>query len=244
LVAAAPAAPVFFAVQLPPVTLHRVDVGGTDDQLIITLVADGPIAGQLEQASGGTPRLFVDLHGVKPRADTVTPVNRGPVLRVRIGVHTTQPPVTRVVLDLSTMPPARIDRSEVAGQLRIIIGADPRQSAAVATPTEADLLKQQRTWCLEVSDRLAALVKQHAPSTSQAQMLATITAWEKFEREVEARKLAAPLQPVHHALLQSIRLGRIAATHLQRREAELAAAAIAGARLLLNTARDRLAAMP
>jgi hypothetical protein len=223
--------------------LQRVEVSGTDEQLIITLVADGPISGQLEPATGGATRLFVDLHGVRPRADAVTPVNRGPVLRVRVGMHTAQPPVTRVVLDLSVMPQARIERSEVPGHLHIVVGTAPRVDAAAAAPTEADLLRQQHAWCRDVSDRLAALIERHAPSTSQAAMLATLTAWATFEGEVEARKIAAPLQPVHHTLLQSIRLGRIAATHLQRREAEQAAAAIAGARLLLNTARDRLAAM-
>ena len=240
----APAATIYAAAQTPIVTLQRVEVSGTDNQLIITLIADGPISGRLEQASGGATRLFVDLHGVRPRADAVTPVNRGPVLRVRVGLHTAQPPVTRVVLDVAPIPAARIERGEIPGQLRIIIGASNDSATALPPATEADVLRSQRAWCVEVADRLGALIDRHAPSTSQAHMLATMTAWEKFEREVDGHKLAEPLQPVHHALLQSIRLARIAAAHLQRREAEQAAAAIAGARLLLNTARDRLEAMP
>jgi hypothetical protein len=220
------------------VTLQRVEVGGTDERLVITLTADGPISGHLEEIPGSTTRLFVDLDGVRPRVDAVTPVNRGAVLRVRVGLHSAQPPVTRVVLDVSRLPASRIEPGDSDAQLRIVIGD---VAVAADAPPAEELLQRDRAWCLDISARLAALLDELKPSTSQAEMLARSTAWEKLEREVDGRKLVTPLQPIHHTLLQSIRLARIAAGHLRAREPDQAAAALAGARLLLHTAQDKLA---
>jgi hypothetical protein len=74
-------------------------------------------------------------------------------------------------------------------------------------------------------------------------MLAALAAWEALEREAAARQLSAAMQPIHFMLLQSARLGRIATTQQNARESDQAAAALAGARLLLNTALTRLESM-
>ena len=228
-------------------TLRSVHIEGPAERLVITLTADVPISGRLQQISGGSTRLFVDLQGVRPQVDAVTPVDRGPVLRIRVGLNSAQPPVTRVVLDVSTAPPARIERGDGEGQLRIVVGAPDATAAAVAPPSTPTLSpsdsRQDRAWCVDLADRVAALLDRQVPSTSQAVMMAETVAWEELEREVAQRSIGPALQSIHFSLLQALRLGRIATTYRNAREFDQAAAAHAGARLLLNTTRDRLASL-
>jgi hypothetical protein len=214
--------------------LRAIHVDGTSEQLVITLKADGPLEGALQQIPGATTRVFIDLTGVRPQVDAVIPVDRGPVLRIRTALHRAQPPVTRVVLDVSRLPVARLERGESARELRIVVG-----EAAGTTPESASGARD-KAWCLEVTGRLAAMLDGQTPSTSQPVMLAASTAWESLEREVAARQVSSPFQPIHFMLLQAVRLGRIGTTHQQTHQAEQAAAALAGARLMLNTALTRL----
>jgi hypothetical protein len=230
------------AEQRPAVHLRDIDVQGTDEALVVTLTADGPIDGRLQQAPGGTTRLYVDLRGVRPQVPALTPVNRGPVLRIRVALNSADPLITRVVLDVSNAPTARIERGESEHQLRIVVGESIGPAAPGRTEPEAAAPPStiESQWCGEVADRLSALLDDSAPSTSQPAMLAAVSAWDALERDVAARKVSQPLQPVHFMLLQAVRLGRIAATYRNARDFEQAAAAQSGARLLLNTARDRL----
>lgn len=226
--------------------LRRIDVAGTDDQLVITLHADGPISGRLQQLAGGTTRLFVDLDGVRPQVEALTPVNRGPVLRIRVALHRAQPPVTRVVLDVSNAPPSRVERGDSERELRIIIGGDAGQAVVPPslTPSVAPTVgAQEKAWCADLVERLTALLEKQTPSTSQPEMLAAVTAWDALEREVSGRQASKALQPVHFSLLQAVRLGRIAATQRNAREFDQANAALAGARLLVATARTKLEGM-
>jgi hypothetical protein len=175
--------------------------------------------------------------------DALTPVNHGPVLRIRVALNRANPPVTRVVLDVSNAPAARIERGETDHALRIIVGAVPQTPAAMekaAGAASAMAPAAEVVWCRDVAERLSGLLDNSTPSTSQPAMLAAATAWEALEREIEVRKVSGALQPIHYMLLQSVRLGRIAATYRNGREFEQAAAAQSGARLLLNTAEDRL----
>ena len=234
------------ATQNGAVVLRDLEVEGDAEQVVITLTADGPIAGELQRIAGGATRLYVDLEGVRPRIDALTPVNRGPVLRIRVALNSANPPVTRVVLDVSNAPPARIEPGETDHALRIIVGALPQTPAAMEKPAgaaSATAPAAEVVWCRDVAERLSGLLDNSTPSTSQPAMLAAAAAWEALEREIEARKVSAALQPVHFMLLQSVRLGRIATTYRNGRELEQAAAAQSGARLLLNTAEDRLEQM-
>jgi hypothetical protein len=230
--------------------LRDLRIDGADQALVVTLTADGPISGRLQQITTGQPRLFVDLSGVRPQVDPVTVVNQGPVLRVRVGLHSAEPPATRVVLDVSSGATARLEHGDTDRQLRIVVSdrssaGDRKRAEKVVPDTRLGAAKVDQQWCSELADRLTAMLeKQTAPSTSQPAMLAALTEWQDLERTVAAKQVAASLQSVHFALLQAIRLARIAATYRNTREFDQANAARAGARLLVNTARARLAEMP
>ena len=219
--------------QTPTVTLRKVEVGGREEHVVIALMADGPIAGRLQRIAGTPVRFFIDLQNVLSGVDAVTPVNRGGLVRIRVGLNQANPPVTRVVLEVSSDLALHVERGPTDHELRIVVGDD--KSAAAATDV---------TWCVELADRLATLLDNQAPITSQPAQLAEETAWMELERELNARAPAASLQSIHFMLVQSARLGRIAATQRRAREMDQAAAGQAGARLLLDTARARLAELP
>jgi type IV pilus secretin PilQ/predicted competence protein len=65
-------------------------------------------------------RLVLDFAGVSPAVKATTAVGNGPVDRVRVAVHSTQPLVTRVVVDLTGPVAYRVDQSE--GGLAIVFG--------------------------------------------------------------------------------------------------------------------------
>jgi hypothetical protein len=218
------------AEQASAVTLRHLQVAGSEAHVVITLAADGPISGRLQRIAGDPVRFFVDLQNVRSGVDAVTPVNRGGLLRIRAGLNQADPPVTRVVLEVSNEVALRVERGTTDHELRIVAGDD--QSAAARTDV---------TWCVELAERLATLLDRQAPITSQPAQLAEETAWSELERELNAKTLTGSLQAIHFTLVQSARLGRIAATQRRARELDQAAAGYAGARLLLDTARARLA---
>jgi hypothetical protein len=236
------------------VVLRNVEVSGSDEQLLITLTADGPVTGRLQEVPGPQPRRYVDLHGVRPQVTAVTPVNRGPLLRVRVALNMAEPPVTRVVLDMSMSASARIERGASDNELRIIVGegqsvttestARPAAKAPASPRVEsAPSAEDDLRWCRDLADRLAGMLETQAPITSQPAMTAAAAAWEQFEREFDSRKVAQAAQSIHFSLLQATRLGRIATSYRNARQFDQANAALAGARLLLNNARAQLAAV-
>jgi hypothetical protein len=227
-------APPADANQSPAVTLRQLLVAGNDERLVITLTADGPISGRLEHVQGSPARFFIDLQNALSRVEAVTPVNRAGVVRIRVALNEANPPVTRVVFDVSRDVSSRVERGATERELRVIVGAEDGSDA-----TNGDVV-----WCGEIADRLAALLEAPAPITSQPAQLAEETAWADLERELAGKTVSGQLQSIHFMLLQSARLGRIAAANRRVREPEQAAAGQAGARLLLDTARARLAEFP
>lgn len=212
-------------------TLTGIRVGDDEGQVVITLTATGPISGQLQKIAGAPTRVFVDLRGVTADVATVTPVNRGAVLRVRVGKHAGNPPTTRVVVDLARDETADLERGATDQELRVVFGASGVRVA--------DLV-----WCVALTDRVMALLEQPATPASPAAMLATTVAWDGLEHEVRGRNVAPLVQSVHAMLLDAVRLGRIGFAHPSETAPEQAAAARAGARLLVDTARLRLSALP
>ena len=70
----------------------------------VILTGNGKLtAARVEQA--GDHRLFLDFPGVSPQMAAVTAIGKDPVERVRVGVNSQDPLVTRVVIDLRTAAP-------------------------------------------------------------------------------------------------------------------------------------------
>ena len=114
-----------------PGVLETVEISSSDSDLIVRLRGRGRIRGTLQEIAGEPFRVFIDLEGVIPEVPAVTPVGWGSVERVRTALNQPQPPVTRVVLDLSSPQRYRLDEGTDDDELRIVVsaqGAEPGQT--------------------------------------------------------------------------------------------------------------------
>ena len=81
------------------------------------------------------PRLFLDFPDVRSGVPSVTPVELGPVERVRVAPNSRTPLVTRVVLDLRWPAAYRIETPETSErELRVIVLNDEASRAEPAIP--------------------------------------------------------------------------------------------------------------
>jgi hypothetical protein len=225
-----------------PISLRAISVDEINGTFVVTLNADGPIASRLQRLPGSPERLFLDLPGVQPKVVAHTPVDQGPILRVRVGLNAVDPLVTRVVIDLTARPPARLEAGANGHELRVVIGreAEPALSARPPRPGPASVAADA-SWCRDFAARLEALLQAPAAVTP-ATAMATDAAWAALEEEAGARKPAQPFESIHTMLEQAVRLARIATGG--RHRLDEAAAARSGARLLIDAARARLADLP
>jgi hypothetical protein len=95
---------------------------------IVSIAADGPLPPPTIGTVDGPPRIFLDFAGVRARVPAVTQSADPRVVRVRVALNSTQPLITRVVIDLAAHVPHRIEQS--AGRLLVVVG----DSAPVALP--------------------------------------------------------------------------------------------------------------
>jgi type IV pilus assembly protein PilQ len=108
-----------------------------DQGVGISLVGDGPmIAATVEEARHQPPRVLLDFRGLSARGlPAVTEINRNGIHRVRVGVNSLTPLVTRVVIDLESRREYRI---ELAGanseELRVLFDEAPARQQPPAPP--------------------------------------------------------------------------------------------------------------
>ncbi len=217
-------------------TLRKIDVDVAGSVYVVTLTADAPLSSRLHRLPGTPARLYLDLDGIVPAVAAHTPVDRGPLVRIRAGLNTANPPITRVVVDLTVASAARLERGATDNQLRIVIGA-PETVASGDRPVETSL-PVDALWCRDFAARVESLLQ--APlAPPGASAMAAQAVWQSLEREADARRASGAVETIRFALLQAVRLGKIWAT--ERQAPDQAAAARAGARLLLEDAQTRLA---
>jgi type IV pilus assembly protein PilQ len=134
---ASPAArPARTAATVPPRATKLVGIRSAvvNGETVVTLSGNGPLMpGSVTEAEDLPARVVVDLPGV---TFTVPPQNSatGAVRRVRVGMNSRVPPVTRVVLDLERATPFRVERT--GDNVAVIFDGRPTSEAPVA-PAQA-----------------------------------------------------------------------------------------------------------
>ena len=123
-------------------TIKDTRISRQGDLSIVTIEADGPLptptVGQLDSP----PRFFMDFPDVSTATRGASGGSGGAVLRVRVALHSTEPRITRVVIDLAQKQPIRTEAEEQEqGRFKILIGAttpqpNPPPVAAEPKPRE------------------------------------------------------------------------------------------------------------
>lgn len=236
-----------------PNALVEVSLMGSLDQVVIGLVGSESLSGEVHEIRATPFRLFVDLVDVVPRVDAVTPVNQGGVRQVRVALNQSNPPVTRVVLDLTHRAPYRVEEDPDSHELRIIVGGvtaarptpskSPAESRAssfgVTSPT---ILEEYADWFGQLAQDVDRILSSDAvpegPSGATPEIV--YPEWQRLQLAFEMGSPPLSLQAAHDLLETAMRLGRVGATgRLDNPTPETdRAAARAGASLLVMRARD------
>ena len=212
--------------QANPNVLREVSFEGDQHHVVIRLVGEAPLAGELRELSTPPFRVFLDLVNVSPGVAPVTVVGKGGVRQVRVALNQANPPVTRVVLDLEKPSTYRLQKDATRNVLTITVG-EPRDDVVAYT-----------AWFDRTSGKLRRLLKQETQasrSTATAPLAAT---WKTLHVDSEAVHAPRPLQVAHDLLETSINLGLAAAERRRDGQAPAdTAAAHASAAMLLDRAQ-------
>jgi type IV pilus secretin PilQ/predicted competence protein len=107
----------------------------------VSLLGAGRLtATSVQMAKDAPPRLLIDLPNVTSALPTVTPIDQGPVARVRIGLNPKSPLVTTVTFDLNRRAPYRVEQSPDGQDLTVVFESpspavlEPASAPKAATP--------------------------------------------------------------------------------------------------------------
>jgi type IV pilus assembly protein PilQ len=101
----------------------------------VTLYGSGRlIASRVDTPADGTPRLVLDLANATSAVPRTTAVGEGPVDKVRIGLSSSAPLMTQVVMDLTRRVPYRIETSPDGHELTVVFDPpSPTSEGALAS---------------------------------------------------------------------------------------------------------------
>jgi hypothetical protein len=115
-------------------SVRSIAIAAIGNDAVVTIEADGPLPTPTVGAIDGPPRIFLDFAGVRTKAPAATPSSDPRIRRVRVALHSLQPLVTRVVVDLAALQPHRIQQGP--NQVKVFIGG-ASAPAPVAPPPVA-----------------------------------------------------------------------------------------------------------
>jgi hypothetical protein len=123
-----------------PARVQHVAVFGVGSAIEVEIQSSGAVTPQA-QIIAGPDRIVIDFPGTLPAADLRTmQVNRGALKTIRAGLFSTNPPVTRVVLDLSE--PQKYQIFSVRNTVMLKVGpvkaAEPKLTDAVLTSVSTE----------------------------------------------------------------------------------------------------------
>jgi hypothetical protein len=114
--------------QAPQAKVQKISVG-PQDPIQLQVQTSVPVVPQAQVISN-PERLIIDIPSAVPgSALRGLPVNRNEVKRIRVGLFSTSPPVTRIVLDLNSPEPYRI--TPMASGFTVTLGNGPLNAARI-----------------------------------------------------------------------------------------------------------------
>jgi type IV pilus assembly protein PilQ len=132
--APAPAAPA-----VPATAIERIRSSRLGDATVVTLIGDGHLAPARVTESDTAPRrLILDFPNVISRAPSSTDIGSTFVKRVRVGLNSSQPLITRVVMEIDQSAMYHVQRDGDAGRdLSVVFTRAQADSPVLIAPLEA-----------------------------------------------------------------------------------------------------------
>jgi hypothetical protein len=126
------------ASQTKPLILKSVQVSSEGDAVVVVIEADGPLPMPTTGRLDSPARFFLDFPGViagtRGSGD-----GSAPVTRVRVALNSSNPPVTRVVLDLAQQGSIQVEAdARDSGRIRILVGGSTRGAAETPLTPSAE----------------------------------------------------------------------------------------------------------
>jgi hypothetical protein len=119
-------------------------VRGTDAAMEVEIQTSGATVEPDSQSITGPDRIVVDFPGALPAAELrALKVNRGPLKAVRSGLFFSNPPITRVVLDLAEPQAYQISTNKISEtENAIVIKLAPGKAAPANQPAQTSAPQQ------------------------------------------------------------------------------------------------------
>jgi len=123
----------------PASALLHISAARRGSATAVTLYGSGRLtASRVDTPADGTPRLVLDLANATSAVPRTTAVGEGPVDKVRIGLSSSAPLMTQVVMDLTRRVPYRLETSPDGHELTVLFDPpSPVGDAALASAEHA-----------------------------------------------------------------------------------------------------------
>ena len=186
-------------------SLERVQSTKSANTTTVTLSGNGRLAPANVTESKDRPRrLVLDFPNVGSKAPTQTAIDSQLVSRVRVGLNSSQPLVTRVVMELSSDATYRVERSGEEGRdLDVVF--EPRVPSGVRVPVETARVNESTSAAADSSRPSAADSSKEEPITLQQAIANAAAITPKDDKPADApRAASAPAPASRPAASQSL----------------------------------------
>ncbi len=212
------------AAQTPHGTLLQVLVENSDNTVAIRLIADQALYGEIQEITVEPFRLFVDFANIVPKVAAVIPIEKAGVRQIRVALNQNDPPVTRVVLDLTQQHLYQIEQDSENREYRIVVHSSdtkikPKLTDIRTHPSSDPLVSLSPVlrsdyvaWFTHTTEELEQLLasaveevemRNDSPETIQ-------TDWDRLRAEHELVMPPSSFQVAHNTLKAVIQLGHLA----------------------------------
>lgn len=204
-------------------TLLQVLIESSDNDVAVRLIADQALYGEIHEITVEPFRLFVDFANIVPKVSAVTPVEKAGVRQVRVALNQIDPPVTRVVLDLTQQHPYQIEHHLENLEYWIVVrssdaGTKPKlrdikkgaQSEPLVSLTPA-LLSDYMLWFTRATEEFEQLLSsgpEQVEMKNESQE-SIRTNWKRLQTEHGLITPPSSLQVAHNTLRAAIQLGQL-----------------------------------
>ena len=157
--------------------IRSISVAADGPALVVTIEATGALPLPTSGTADGPTRIYFDFPGVALKAPGRTASTDPRIRRIRAGIHSATPLVTRVVLDLVGLQPYRLERA--GERVSVIVGGSATQIVPGITPvaplTDGPPVSLPREPARQPSVAVPAVPREPAPSATQPPAPAPLT---------------------------------------------------------------------